>query len=157
MDYKLYRADAPRRAELKQIITDALAARDDICFAYLFGSFVDGSEAFRDIDVGVYFHSGDSRENVQNGIELAVELTSKTAIEVDVRPLNEAPVTFVYTVLKGELIDNSDDDMRCRVTERTLRDYLGHAAIAGKGDEGDLVMNLDDLRAFCRTMAVPER
>jgi predicted nucleotidyltransferase len=124
MDYKLYKADETKRAELKRIISQALAARDDIGFAYLFGSFVDGSEAFRDIDVGVYFLSGDSRENVQNGIELAVELTSKTAIEVDVRPLNSAPSTFIFKVLQGELIDNTDDDLRCRVTERTLREYF---------------------------------
>lgn len=124
MDYKLYRADETRRIELKRIIAETLAARDDIGFAYLFGSFVGGREAFRDIDLGVWFRQGDRRSHFQEGIELSVQLTKKTTIPVDVRPLNEAPVTFVYTVLKGELIDNSDDDLRCRVTERTLREYL---------------------------------
>ncbi len=124
MDYKLYRADETRRTELKRIIAETLAARDDIGFAYLFGSFVDGREAFRDIDLGVWFRQGDRSSHFQEGIELSVQLTKKTTIPVDVRPLNEAPVTFVYTVLKGELIDNSDDDLRCRVTERTLREYL---------------------------------
>ena len=124
MDYKLYTADEARRDELKRIIAETLAARDDIGFAYLFGSFVDGREAFRDIDLGVWFRQGDRRSHFQEGIELSVQLTKKTTIPLDVRPLNEAPVTFVYTVLKGELIDNSDDDLRCRVTERTLREYL---------------------------------
>ena len=124
MDYKLYRADETKRAELKRIISEILAARNDIGFAYLFGSFVDGSEAFRDIDVGVWFRQGDRRSHFQEGIELSVQLTKKTTIPVDVRPLNEAPVTFVYTVLKGELINNTDDDLRCRVTERTLREYF---------------------------------
>ena len=54
MDYKLYKVDETRRNDLKRIIIEALAAQDDIGFAYLFGSFVDGSEAFRDIDLGVY-------------------------------------------------------------------------------------------------------
>ena len=124
MDYKLYRADKDRRAELKRIIIETLAARDDIGFAYLFGSFVDGSEAFRDIDVGVYFMGSDTRRNIQEGIKLSVELTSKTTIPVDVRPLNDAPATFVYKVIRGEMIDNSDDDLRCSVTERTLREYF---------------------------------
>ena len=124
MDYKLYRVDETHRAELKCIISNALEARENIGFAYLFGSFVDGREAFRDIDLGVWFRQGDRRSHFQEGIELSVQLTKKTTIPVDVRPLNEAPVTFVYTVLKGELIDNTDDDLRCQVTERTLRDYL---------------------------------
>ena len=124
MDYKLYRADETKSAELKRIISETLAARDDIAFAYLFGSFVDGREAFRDIDLGVWFMQGDRSSHFHAGIELSDQLTKKTTIPVDVRPLNEAPVAFVYTVLKGELLDNSDDDLRCRVTERTLRDYL---------------------------------
>ena len=124
MDYKLYRADKDRRAELKRIISGSLAARHDIGFAYLFGSFVDGSEAFRDIDVGVYFMGSDTRRNIQEGIELSVELTSKTTIPVDVPPLNDAPATFVYKVIRGEMIDNTDDDLRCSVTERTLREYF---------------------------------
>lgn len=124
MDYKLYRANETRRIELKRIIADTLAARDDIGFAYLFGSFVDGREAFRDIDLGVWFRQGDRSSHFHEGIELSVELTRKTTIPVDARPLNEAPVTFVYTVLKGKLLDNTDDDLRCRVTERTLREYL---------------------------------
>ncbi len=124
MDYKLYRADETRRDELQRIIIATLAGRHDIGFAYLFGSFVDGSEAFRDIDLGVWFRQGDRRSHFQEGIELSVQLTKKTTIPADVRPLNEAPVTFVYTVLKGKLVDNSDDDLRCRVTERTLREYF---------------------------------
>ena len=124
MDYKLYTADEARRDELKRIISATLAARHDIGFAYLFGSFVDGSEAFRDIDVGVYFMGSDKRHNIQEGINLSVELTSKTTIPVDVRPLNDAPATFVYKVIRGEMIDNTDDDLRCSVTERALREYF---------------------------------
>jgi len=124
MDYKLYTADEPRRSEIKSIMAETLAARDDIGFAYLFGSFVDGRDAFRDIDLGVWFRQGDRSSHFQEGIELSVQLTRKTTIPIDVRPLNEAPVTFVHTVLKGELLDNSDDDLRCKVTEQTLREYL---------------------------------
>ena len=72
MDYKLYTADETKRAELKRIIAETLAARNDIGFAYLFGSFVDGSEAFRDIDLGVWFRQGDQLSHFQEGIELSV-------------------------------------------------------------------------------------
>ena len=124
MDYKLYRADETKRAELKRIISEILAARNDIGFAYLFGSFVDGREVFRDIDLGVWFRQGDRHSHFQEGIELSVQLTKKTTIPVDVRPLNDAPATSVYKVIRGELIDNTDDALRCRDTERTLREYF---------------------------------
>jgi hypothetical protein len=34
-----------------------------------------------------------------------------------------APVIFVCTKLKGELLDNSDDEICCRAIDRTLREY----------------------------------
>ena len=61
---------------------------------------------------------------MKKGIELSVELTSQINVPVDVRTINEAPSTFIYKVLRGELINNTNDDLRCRVTERTLREYF---------------------------------
>ena len=124
MDYKLYRADEPPRAELMRIIAETLAARDDIGFAYLFGSFVDGSSSFRDIDVSVYFMGSDTRRNIQEGIELSVELTSKKASPIVVRPLNDAPANIVYMCMRVEMLDNSEDDLRCSVTEQTHSEYF---------------------------------
>ena len=40
------------------------------------------------------------------------------------RPINNAPSTSIYKVIRGELISNTDDDLRCRVTEQTLREYF---------------------------------
>ena len=124
MDLKNYTVDAARKQELKDIITKELASRSDIGFACLFGSFIDGSPAFRDIDLGVYYRQTDRRKNFNNAIDLSVKLTLKTTIPVDARPLNDAPATFLYKVLKGELICEHDEDLRCRVTENTLRDYF---------------------------------
>jgi len=43
---------------------------------------------------------------------------------------------------------------RANETRRTeLKRIIVETAAAGKSDEGGLVMTLDDLRAFCRTMS----
>ena len=136
MDYKLYRADETKRAELKRIISEALAARDEIAFIYLFGSFVDGREAFRGIDVGVYYRHNDRQKNFNDAIDLSVKLTLKTTIPVDARPLKDAPSTFLYKVLKGELICEHDEDIRCWVTENTLREYLDIQPILHRAMKG---------------------
>jgi hypothetical protein len=55
---------------------------------------------------------------------LATILSRKTGYPVDVRVLNNAPVSFVYNVLKGKLIFEKNEDVRCQVMENTIRSYL---------------------------------
>ena len=57
-------------------------------------------------------------------IQLSLSLSKKTALPVDVRALNDAPVTFSYHVIKGTLLDNKDDDLCSRFMEDTMRTYF---------------------------------
>jgi len=96
----------------------------DIHFAYLFGSFIEKDLPFGDIDLGVYFAGKNQLQIAEAAIDLAVNLTRETGYPIDVRVLNNAPVSFVYNVLRGELINENNEDMRCKVTENTVRHYL---------------------------------
>ncbi len=79
---------------------------------------------FHDIDLGVFFAGKNQLQMSEAAIDLAVFLSRTTGYPVDVRVLNHAPVSFVYNVLKGKLIYENDEDIRCRVMESTVRQYL---------------------------------
>ena len=101
MDYKLYTADEARRDVLKRIIAETLAARDDIGFAYLFGSIVrDQLRPESDIDIVVEIEPEKKKlhnflalrgylENqlgrpVDLGIESTLKPVIRTSVEEDI-------------------------------------------------------------------------
>ncbi|MCD6290845.1 MAG: nucleotidyltransferase domain-containing protein [Anaerolineae bacterium] len=123
--------------------------RQEIVFAYAYGSFVEGIP-FHDIDVGVYLAEGHKQEDPWIAMELAEALeqaiprgliyraaqsTMKaSAIPVDVRILNRAPATFCYHVLRGRLLFSRDEDVRVPWAVRVISHYLDikplrHAAL----------------------------
>jgi predicted nucleotidyltransferase len=117
-------------ADKKNIIErfkTCLKNRRDIVFAYLHGSFVMG-DGFKDIDVAVYLSSLPSSP-LQTELQLETELGN--AIQkssVDVRILNNAPLSFRYNVIKnGQLVVVNDDDLRSDFVETTLSNYFDFA------------------------------
>jgi uncharacterized protein len=124
MERKLYTVPAQRKEQIKNILINALQKDKDVSFAYLHGSFTADDLPFHDIDLGIYF-SGDNRLVMsQAAITLAVDLSKTTSFPVDVRVLNDAPVSFLYNVMKGELICEKNEDVRCTLMENTIREYL---------------------------------
>ncbi|MFN3481118.1 MAG: nucleotidyltransferase domain-containing protein, partial [Thermodesulfovibrionales bacterium] len=43
-----------RRSDIISSLTESLNKEDDVIFAYLYGSFAEGSPTARDIDIAVY-------------------------------------------------------------------------------------------------------
>ncbi len=84
-------------------ISDFLKAREDILFAYIYGSFV-SQEAFNDIDVGIYVSLKGHRSPLDTELDLEAELENIVLIPVDVRVLNHAPLSFVYNVLRERIV-----------------------------------------------------
>jgi predicted nucleotidyltransferase len=108
-------------------VRSSLEAHADISFAYLHGSFAAGS-GFRDIDIAAYLtHFPTS----PLGHELRLEAELMKAVggyPVDVRVLNNAPLSFRYNVIKGGLLLFArDDDERADFVERTLSAYFDFA------------------------------
>ena len=113
-------ADAAERINLEKTIKDRLSREPDLLFAYIHGSFVT-SEAFRDIDVGLYARA---HKDVSYEAALSYELSQSLGQEVEVKVINEAPVAFQMAVLRdGRLLFSVDDDVRTSFIEEVGRRY----------------------------------
>ncbi len=104
--------------EIKRI----LSRKDEVIFAYLHGSFTEGS--FRDIDIAVYVDENRINNPLEYEITLSIEIERSVNLPIDVRVLNHAPMHFQYRVIKGELLVSSDDEFRYRFIENLLIEYL---------------------------------
>lgn len=124
MQRKAYSINTNQKKQIKKVIAETLNSARDIDFAYVFGSFNDEDLPFHDIDLGIFFNIKDPVEVCNVSDDLAIVLLKQVTFPVDVRPLNNAPVTFLYHVMKGELILENNEEVRCQVMERTVREYF---------------------------------
>lgn len=103
------------RREAIEKLTETLGKREEIMFAYVYGSFLTGN--FRDVDVAIYITES---KDVSYELELEVELEEPLKLPVDVRILNSAPPSFRFSVIKNGLILFSRDE-RARALIRTIQ------------------------------------
>ena len=82
-------------------VSGLLGEKEHILFAYLFGSFVT-SESFQDIDIAVYVRDGARSVALELDIERDIE--NALQMQVDVRIINNAPLSFIYNVLKNKIL-----------------------------------------------------
>jgi len=88
---------------LTEKISDILKAKEYILFAYIFGSFV-SEDGFKDIDVGVFISSVESKSPLKLELKLEGEIEDAIHISIDIRIINNAPSSFIYNVLKGGIV-----------------------------------------------------
>jgi predicted nucleotidyltransferase len=100
-----------------------LADQEAIQFAYLYGSFLD-KLPIHDIDIGVYVQAMTDTDMTYYALELGEQLGRQARCPVDVRVLNGAPVSFVFHVLKGELLCEQNPELHAKVFESTVSRYL---------------------------------
>jgi uncharacterized protein len=124
MERRFYTASGELKDQIRGIISAAMQKDESIFFAYLYGSFLDENLPFHGIDLGVFFAEKNHLEMSQTAIAFAIDLSKITDFPIDVRVLNNAPVSFVYHVMKGEMICEKNQDIRCKVMENTVRYYL---------------------------------
>jgi uncharacterized protein len=126
------RAASPdEREHLMQEIESLLRAREEIVFAYLHGSFITG-EFFRDVDLALYVTANPAADASlrRYEIEIGVDFTSKMRTPIDVRVLNDAPLSFRYHVLKGRLLFTRDDEFLDLYRARMWDEYCDFAPFA---------------------------
>jgi predicted nucleotidyltransferase len=115
----------PDREQLRSRLAQALDAHPEILVAVLHGSFVRG-EPFRDVDVAVWLNplrlSKDARFRL--ALELSVQLRLTLAFPVDVRVLNDAPLSFRYHALRGSSLLVRDEELLAELRTRTWDEYL---------------------------------
>ncbi len=110
--HKLRKAlDSKDRERLIETIAEIVGSKEQVLFAYIFGSFSRG-EQFRDIDVGVYLSDGSHTSTLHDELELESELEAACRVPVDARIMNNAPLTFVYHILKSAIVIVDKDGFR---------------------------------------------
>lgn len=123
-----FRAEPEEREQIIRTISGLLAGEPDIEFAWLYGSFL-AADRFRDIDVGVYLNATPD-ESFQRGLDLAARLDEETTFPIDVRVLNDTPVTFLFHVFReGRLLITRNEEAMADVMEKTVREYLDKAPL----------------------------
>lgn len=125
---RLYRPEAIDRTRVIQTLETLLDREPDIAFAYLFGSFLDG-QPFHDVDVGVYFQADRGLDSTDRSLDIALRVSEQLSLPVDVRPLEQAPLSFRFHVLRGRLLVSHKEDLLSDVIEETARRYLDMAPL----------------------------
>ncbi|MFP4086453.1 MAG: nucleotidyltransferase domain-containing protein [Desulfobacteraceae bacterium] len=102
----------------------------EISFAFMHGSFVDGG-FFRDIDVGVFVTGVDSADfwEYETRISQQIEEALYSKFLVEVKVINEAPVSFCYHVIKGQVLYVRDGEALMEFMVRISKDYLDMALL----------------------------
>lgn len=120
---RLYRAEPAERERVVHVLTAALEAEPDVEFAWLHGSFLGGG-GFHDVDVGVHLN-GAADVRSRRALDLGLRLDRDVGFSIDVRVLNDAPVTFLFHVFReGRLLFSRNDERLADLMERTVREYL---------------------------------
>jgi predicted nucleotidyltransferase len=121
----VHRVTPQEQETILHSLSQLLASRTDVLFAYVHGSFVQGRE-FRDIDVAIWMAPNASR---RADLELAVDLSRATGYPVDVRKVNDAPVAVLFHALRGRPLVIADERMLAALIERTARTYHDRAPL----------------------------
>jgi len=114
-------------------IKSCLLERDEIKFAYILGTFLN-SEDFRDIDVALFLEENKIKQidTLDYGMHLSLELEKRVKpgkffnryVPIDVKALNDAPVSFRYSVSKGSVLFSKDENAREEFLCRTWQEYF---------------------------------
>ena len=108
-------------------IAGFLSAREEIVFAYVFGSFV-GEKNFSDIDIGIFVRAAFPLSSLSYEFDAEKRIESLVSIPADVRILNGAPPSFVYRVIKDSiLVVDHDPTLRADFEGRILKEYFDFA------------------------------
>ena len=113
----------------KHLIEKAAAVlhlKEYIVFAYIFGSFT-AETSFNDIDVGIFIHGDKHKSLLTLELELELELENMLRFPVDMRIINNAPVSFIYNVLKsGAVIVDKNISLRADFEGLICKKYFDY-------------------------------
>ena len=114
-------------------LTRCLSEKQEILFAYLLGTFLPRGD-FKDIDVGIFLDPQKipGTDTLRYELELAVEMEGrikpgeifKRYVPIDIKIINEAPVTFRYSVSRGKMLFSKDENAREEFLCRTWQEYF---------------------------------
>lgn len=100
-----------------------IKGQDAIHFAYLYGSLLDDLPC-HDIDIGIYIQGISGVDIAFYALRLGEQFSHNVGCPVDVRVLNDAPVPFLFNVLKGKLLTERNSELHAQIFEKTVSRYL---------------------------------
>ncbi|MCK5057698.1 MAG: nucleotidyltransferase domain-containing protein [Candidatus Aminicenantes bacterium] len=116
------------KSKVFAVLKKALMQKNEIIFAYLHGSYLDGS-LYNDIDIALYLDEQKiDHEKVSEYCDrLNPELSELIRFVVDVHALNRAPVGFSHSVFKhGQILFSKDDELRSDLIESTSLEIMDY-------------------------------
>lgn len=119
--HALYRLSPEDRSQVIDTLSNLLSQEPTIAFAYLYGSFLDG--AFHDIDIAMYVCRNEEDDGRIYVPALTERLGGHLSFPIDVRIVNDAPVSFLYHVLRGHPLFIKDDGLLTDLMENVARRY----------------------------------
>lgn len=120
-----------RNKKIKKI-KKVLQKREEILFAYVFGSFLK-DPMFRDIDIGVYLKEEEYKKekgSFEYNFRLADEIEKEigSAPMVDIRILNGSSYTFLNNIFsRGKLLFYRDEKFLTDLIEDCSKKYIANA------------------------------
>jgi predicted nucleotidyltransferase len=122
--------DTAQKQELRALLRERLAARPEVRFAYVHGSFLE-RETLGDVDVAVSVEPGSLLGADVTSYELTLEgvLGLGLRVPIEVRVLEDAPVSFQYAVTRGDTLFVRDAEAWAVSRERTWTAYLDFAPL----------------------------
>ena len=119
-----------QRCEIVKEITTVVSGQPEILFAFVHGSFLDGS-FFRDIDLGVFVRGMDSTDfwDYEAGLCQQIEEALNYLYVVELKVINKAPLSFCYHVIRGQILFVRDEGLLTEFMARVARSYLDMAPI----------------------------
>lgn len=119
-----------QRRDIVKEITIVISGQPKIVFAFLHGSFLDGS-FFRDIDLGIFVRGIDTADFWDYEARLCqqIEEALNYLYVVELKVINKAPLSFCYHVIRGQILFVRDEDSVVAFMARVARSYLDMAPI----------------------------
>ena len=96
----LYRLTDQDRQRITGELVGKFMANPTVAFAYVFGSFIEVNTV-HDVDVGIYVDPFETKRQAEIVASHAQRLTDAAGLPVDVRVLNQSPVTFLLPCPPG--------------------------------------------------------
>jgi len=129
MKYKKKQISDEEHKKIFRLLKKKLS-KEPILFVYVFGSFIT-AQKFNDIDIAVFFDI--NRISQKSLMEYEIELEQRLSeilkgYEIEVKALNNAPVSFKYQVIKTGLpLLIQDDDVMVDFETLTYSMYFDFA------------------------------
>jgi len=108
---------------IQKIISCLFEQHDEILTVYIFGSFI-SARYFSDVDIGI-IAAMDLSKPLEFELELENRLEKVIKYPVDVRILNQAPLSFAQNVFRsGRVIIDKNPNLRADFEGRILKQYF---------------------------------